>query len=108
MNTRERVSIEPLLQRLEAGMKRTAAIEEETALKEELTEEAAADRLESMLAIVEEAPALISNSRFAKEDDSEAASPVAVALTDDKDNSAAEREASAAEAAEEAADCALL
>lgn len=88
-------------------MYRTAATDEETALKTELTEDAAAAWLELMLAIVEEAPALISDSRFAKEDESDAASPVAVALTEDKDKSAAESDASAAEAAEEAADCAL-
>lgn len=55
-----------------------------------------------MLLIVEEAPALISDSRLAKEADKEAASPVAVALTEESDNKAAERAAWADACAEEA------
>jgi hypothetical protein len=48
-----------------------------------------------MLAMVEAPAALISDSWLAKEADREAASPVAVALTDDKDRRAADRPASA-------------
>lgn len=60
-----------------------------------------------MLLIVEEAPALISDSRLAKEADSAAASPVAVALTEERESNAADRDASADDCADDADAAAL-
>lgn len=75
--------------------KLTAAAEEEAELICELAEAVTADWLELMLAKVEAPAALISDSRLAKEEDREAASPVAVARSDDRDSRAAVNPASA-------------
>lgn len=58
--------------------------------------------------MVDEAPALRDDSFEAKEAEMEAALPVAVALSEESESKAAEREASADEIAEEADAWALL
>lgn len=89
-------------------MRLTEAIEEETAAREELTELEAAAAFEVILLIIEEALDLISDSLLEKlADNEDKFSPVAVALTEDKESNAAESEASADACAEDADAAAL-